>query len=176
MGWRYGRGLPAKVRGGPSLTRRQELRRQRVYAATDGDVAAARVLGLHENTFRHWRRKHGLPGKSSPGNALAAEERARRLRAYEEAETDAEAARRLGMAPLSFSAWRRCQGLTNKHKRSLTPAEHQRRRAAYEETGGDREAALRLGLTLGAFADWRRKMGLAPAAGHMLSAAPSKSP
>lgn len=94
--------------------------------------------------------------------AFTPEEVERRRRAYHACDSDAAAARFLGVSNLSFNRWRRKEGLPVKRNtgRKISVFEDHRRREAFRSSGSDGEAARRLGLDVGTFAAWRRSRDL----------------
>lgn len=93
---------------------------------------------------------------------LGRDEETRRLRAYRNAPSDADAARALGLSKIGFVNWRRGRGLPSKAKPGpyVGPAEEQRRLRAYHATRSDSLAAKDLGISRSAFTAWRRSRGL----------------
>lgn len=103
-------------------------------------------------------------------NVISKKTNARRIRAYHEHDTDAAAARSLGLTPITFRQWRAKAGYPAKvvgkpagvpNRKPYLPADVVAKRIeVYNETDDDAQAAHWLGLTVNGFRRWRVAAGL----------------
>lgn len=86
-------------------------RRLEAYQRSQNDQEAASVVSMRIPGFRHWRRSEWLPAKGVGGVVLSEEEHLRRLRAYDETDSDVAVAERLGLRLATYWYWHSSQGL-----------------------------------------------------------------
>jgi transposase-like protein len=109
------------------------------------------------------------PQEIARGNRLSQDEEARRIQAYRDCESDAKAARSVGVAQPTFQRWRAQRGLPPKNpwpegRTGRGEVDEEARFRAYEHTFSDEAAARLLAINASTFRTWRRRMGL-PAIG-----------
>ena len=73
---------------------------------------------MGRSTFAYWRQSRGLPKKGTSYAIEGTPEGRRRLRVVQEARTDKEAARILGVTRQAISAWRSAKGIASKKESS----------------------------------------------------------
>lgn len=131
----------------PGLSRREALRRLRVYEETESDGDAAHALGISVPTFQHWRDRNGLPKKFRAQGYYTTPhfvEEVELWSAYLASGSDVEAAQSLGMRFEKFKKWRWRRGLPSRWRSD--------ERAVLDLAaawGGDVDAARRMHRVVG---------------------------
>lgn len=133
----------------------ERARRLAAYLCTPSDAAAARRLGLSRVTFRAWSVGAGLPTMAPNQNRLSPADQAEREALFEEASSDADLARRIGIQDSSIAHWRRRHGIVAKKPRPSYTDEQ--RVQAYLTSATDNEAAVSLGSCRDSAGRWRRR-------------------
>ena len=110
---RLGEGSPYRWRRalGPMVSLSQESKRMELYRRGLNDTEIAKRCGVSPRTIGYWRESRGLRPNPITKLKLPKAEESKRLRLYHEGLSDAEIAKRCGVAERTIGYWRHVRGL-----------------------------------------------------------------